>query len=263
MGRHLGWMVLALVPLASCDGDGGSTPTPSPAPTSTPTPTPSPTATPTPTPSPTSTPTGVTTVYDGHKFGPPNFTLNTGSRGLTYQGNLDLLVLGPVLVGPVSTPFPSIYDDPGDLTVTVHCPPGVNPCNAQLPQGSVYTYVLRVDPGYGGKGDISRFRPNFPVKGIVGIGLSAKQAIAAAPHPNAGPFAVCEASGYIFWEVASLAVTGFPSWYSNEVITFYYQSTSPPSATLRPYTFQAPDATGRANAPGPDDGAPGACDGLP
>lgn len=263
---------MTLLAMTACRDDGASEPisvVPKPLPSSTPTPAPTPTPLPTPTPAPTPT------SYMGHNFGPPNPadpTITGLGRGLSLQGNLDTLPLGPILRGPIN----SSIGNGNDLILTVYCPVGANPCNDSLPQGSIYSYVITFfpgqdtpnSPGYtmppGGLSarDISRFFTNFPVRGITALGLSFDDAIAALPNPNVGPFAFCQTDGRIIWAVPSTG-TFDARWSAGERIRFYFQTTSPPASTDGSYGFVAPEGNGSGSAPVPVGVSGTTCDSLP
>ncbi len=160
-----------------------------------------------------------------------------------------------------------------DLRSFVACPKGMATCNpATAPAGTIYTYVLVVYPGgdnnaktgagaHNTASDIERataFRMTMPAHGFTGKAGYAKPEALAAIGPKADVVVSCDA-GKIVWTVS--AGDGGNQWEQKEPLTFYWQSTLPPSGTAKAYAFDADSTTATGSGPYPaaKEGVANAC----
>ena len=160
-----------------------------------------------------------------------------------------------------------------DLRSYVACPQGMDPCDpAKAPAGTVFTYVFVVypggdndeDAGIGANNtasDIERataFRMVMPAHGFTGQAGYAKPEALAAIGAKADVVVTCDNGGLV-WTVS--AGDGGNQWEQKEPLTFYWQSTLPPSGTAPAYVFDADStfATGSGPFPAAKEGAQNAC----
>jgi hypothetical protein len=142
-----------------------------------------------------------------------------------------------------------------DIRSYVACPQGTTVCDpAKLPPGTVYTYVAVVYPGGDnddatgiGKGAAAStvergtaFRMVMPANGFTGAAGYAKPEAMAAIGPKADVVITCD-GGKLVWTVS--AGDGGDQWGQKEPLTFYWQSTLPPSGTAPAYAFDADGTT--------------------
>lgn len=146
----------------------------------------------------------------------------------------------------------------GDITAFVACPEKYDSCvPADLPSGTIYTYVYRLTPGVDepNEGDFPKpgkvvpideaesFRMVLPAKGYAGnAGYSLTQARAALG--SQGSFAITCDEGMLTWKVAS-----GERWQTGEPVTFYWQSTDAPIGPMDAFIMTADGM--EAVAPGP------------
>ncbi|MGX7926024.1 hypothetical protein ACWPMX_05565 [Tsuneonella sp. HG094] len=160
-----------------------------------------------------------------------------------------------------------------DLRSYVACPAGMDPCDpANAPAGTVFTYVFVVYPGGDNNddtgigsnntaSDIERataFRMVMPAHGFTGQAGYAKPEALAAIGPKADVVVTCDQGGLI-WTVS--AGDGGNQWEQKEPLTFYWQTTQPPSGTAKAYVFDADStfSTGSGAYPAAKEGAQNAC----
>lgn len=150
-----------------------------------------------------------------------------------------------------------------DLRSFVACPKEMATCDPRTaPAGTVYTYVLVVYPGgdnsarkgtgaHNTVSDIERataFRMTMPAHGFTGKAGYAKPEALAAIGPKADVVVSCDA-GKIVWTVS--AGDGGNQWEQKEPLTFYWQSTLPPSGSAKAYAFDADSTTATGSGPYP------------
>ncbi len=179
--------------------------------------------------------------------------------------------LGARIVGPVGPEVEGslVMADGvsiGDITSYVACPDNISSCDpANLPEGTIYTFVHIVTPGVDEPNDdpIAQpgevkpvgksvtFRMTLPADGFVGqAGYSLEQARAAL-GPQ-GSFTVKCNEGMLIWEVA----TG-ETWGTGEPITFFWKSNKPPKGPADAYGFEADGFAAKGMGPFPAPAANG------
>jgi len=172
------------------------------------------------------------------------------------------LRLGGTIQGPLGPEVEAslVVDDTalGDIASRVQCPDGVDPCNPDAAEdGIIYTYIHEVRPGFDGPNDppfpmpeevhpvesASSFALTFPAHGFTGV---AGYSVYDAEDVLADGFnaSISCVDGRITWS--------FPEesgWSTGETITFFWQSTQPPSGPDGEYRFVADEL--EATGPGP------------
>ena len=156
----------------------------------------------------------------------------------------------------------------GDIVSYVACPEEYDTCAPDdLPEGTVYTYVLTVTPGVDKPNDPPFIRPVGldevkaatvfstvrQASGFTGaIGYDFKQATEAL-GPD-GIIRVQDDNGTLVWRVV-----GGDGWQTGEPITFFWQSTLPPDGAAEAYSLRADEKIAMASGPFPpkeeDEGA--------
>ncbi len=174
------------------------------------------------------------------------------------------LKLGAKIEGPVGPEVEgSIIADGrsiGDIVSYVACPDEYDVCDpADLPEGTVYTYVHTITPGVDEPNDPPFQRPVGldeveaatifstvrAANGFTGsIGYDREQ-VAAALGPD-GSIKVQDDNGALTWRVV-----GGDGWKTGEPITFFWQSTLPPEGTAQAYTLRADEKIAMASGPFP------------
>ena len=193
-------------------------------------------------------------------------------------GDFATLRLGAKIVGPQGAESTGALSTPegnfADIRSYVACPAGMDPCDpATAPEGTVYTYVHVIHPGEdndpatgSGTGNDSSdvelanaFKMTQPAYGFTGVaGYSHAEALAAA-GAKTRVVITCGEDGNLVWTVNP--GDGGDQWEQAEPLTFYWQSTLPPSGPQRAYAIQAnrTTATGPGPFPAVDEQAPNAC----
>lgn len=160
-----------------------------------------------------------------------------------------------------------------DMRSYVACPAGAQQCDpANMPAGTVYTYVHVVYPGEdnrpdSGSGeandssDVERataFRMIRPATGFTGAAGYSKDEAMAAIGPKADVVITCD-EGALVWTVS--AGDGGDQWEQAEPLTFWWQSTVPPAGPAKAYAIEAnyTQASGDGPYPGDAQGATNAC----
>jgi hypothetical protein len=176
------------------------------------------------------------------------------------------LMLGGTVQGPLGPEVEAslVVEDTalGDIASRVQCPEGIDPCNPDTAEeGMIYTYIHEVRPGFDGPNDppfampervhpvesASSFSLSFPAHGFTGVaGYSIYDAEDVLANGLNGSISC--ADGRITWS--------FPEesgWSTGETITFFWQSTQPPSGPDGEYLFVADglEATGPGPMPTP------------
>lgn len=180
--------------------------------------------------------------------------------------DLDGLDLGATIVGPVgptveTTLTNAAGDGIGDLISSVSCPVGFTTCTPPTnPAGTIYTYVHRVTPGVDLPNDppfpspstilpldnVREFRLNFGAAGFNGVaGYSFGEASTAL---NSGTEIGIEQldDGSLVWSLPDNS-----GWGTNEVLTFFWQTTQPPSGPGGNYGIANDEQSGTAQGPLP------------
>lgn len=151
----------------------------------------------------------------------------------------------------------------GDIASRVQCPDGMDPCNPETAEpGTIYTYIHEVRPGFDGPNDppfpmpervhpvesASSFGLSFPAYGFTGV---AGYSVFDAEDVLADGFnaSISCTDGRITWS--------FPEesgWSTGETITFFWQSTQPPSGPDGQYRFVADGEEAIGRGPMPTEG---------
>ncbi len=180
--------------------------------------------------------------------------------------DLDGLDLGATIVGPVgptvdTTLTNSAGEGIGDLINSVSCPAGFTTCTPPTnPIGTIYTYRHRVTPGVDFPNDppfpspgnilplsnVREFRLNFAAAGFNGV---AGYSFANADQVlNDGVEITTEQldDGSLTWRLPENS-----GWDTNEEITFFWQTTQPPSGPGGSYGLANKSQSGTAQGPLP------------
>ncbi|MXO90170.1 hypothetical protein [Pontixanthobacter aquaemixtae] len=187
------------------------------------------------------------------------------------------LKLGAKIVGPQGPEVTGTLDSAegsfADIRSYVACPAGMDPCDPKTaPEGTIYTYVHVVYPGEDNEDDTgsgegndssdveqaTSFRMLRPAHGFTGsVGYSKAEALAAIGE-KADIVVTC-LDGAIIWSV-NPGDAG-DQWEQAEPMTFYWQSTLPPSGPAPAYSIKAnyTEAAGSGPYPAAKDGATNAC----
>ncbi|MCW8092970.1 exosortase, PEP-CTERM interaction domain protein [Alteromonas sp. ASW11-130] len=176
--------------------------------------------------------------------------------------NYDTLNVGAMIVGPAgpeveTSLINSEGDSIGDLVSSVSCPAGFSECiPPDNSPGTIYTYAHTVTPGVDNPNDapfpnpptvkefnnVAQFALHFTAYGFNGVaGYSFGDA------NNAGvTFAIStNETGQIIWETTSL------DWNSGETITFFWQTTQPPTGPGGEYGISNDQGGGQGEGPLP------------
>lgn len=148
----------------------------------------------------------------------------------------------------------------GDISSFVACPAEYDTCDpADMPEGTVFTYVHTVVPGVDDPNDPPFTRPVGLDKveaatlfstvrkatGFTGsIGYDYAQAEKALGED--GEIRVEDDNGTLVWRVV-----GGDGWQTGEPITFFWQSTLPPEGPAEAYSFRADEKIAMASGPFP------------
>lgn len=180
--------------------------------------------------------------------------------------NLDDLALGALIVGPVGPEVEvSLVSDAGpavgDLSSSVSCPDGFATCvPPDNPAGTLYTYRHSVTPGVDlpndapfpapdevvALDDVTRFALTFPASGFNGIaGYDFGEAAAALADGVMFDIELLS-DGSLEWTLADGS-----GWDTGEVITFFWQTTQPPSGPGGIYSVSNGVNGGSGNGPVP------------
>ncbi|WP_328597921.1 hypothetical protein [Croceibacterium soli] len=132
-----------------------------------------------------------------------------------------------------------------EMVSYVACPEAVTECDpAELPDGTVYTYVHRVTPAEGVE-NAAVFRTARKISAFAnGVGFDRHEADAAL-GPG-GKIDVSADNGALVWRVI-----GGDGWKAGETITFYWQSTMPPEEPRQAYQFEADGSAAIGSGPFP------------
>ncbi|QLC24225.1 hypothetical protein HFP57_03725 [Parasphingopyxis algicola] len=205
-------------------------------------------------------------VEDATLSEPQNIIAPTDFASLTLGGTIQ----GPL--GPeVEASLVALDAAIGDIASRVQCPEGVDPCNPDdAEDGTIYTYVHEIRPGFDGPNDApfempenvrpvesaSSFSLAFPAHGFTGVAgysvLDAENVLAEGFNAS-----ISCVDDRIIWS--------FPEesgWSTGETITFFWQSTQPPSGPDGEYRFVADglEATGPGPMPTPGGEIAGVCE---
>lgn len=187
------------------------------------------------------------------------------------------LKLGAKIVGPqgpeVKGAMSNAEGNFADIRSFVACPAGMDPCDPKTaPEGTLYTYVHVVYPGAdnsaktgSGTGnsssDIERataFKMVMPAHGFTGVAGYSKAEAQSAIGAKADVVISCK-DGALSWTVS--AGDGGNQWEQAEPLTFYWQSTLPPSGPAKAYAIEAnyAEAIGPGPYPAAKNGVANAC----
>ena len=193
------------------------------------------------------------------------FTTGQAKAVTFVPTDLDSFNLGPLVVGPVGpqveTTFVNISGEGvGDLISSVACPFGFALCDPSAnPVGTIYTYLYEVTPGVDFPNDppfpspstilplenVTDFGLGFGAEGFNNvIGFSFSQA--AAANPGANITIEQRADNSLVWNLSANA-----GWSTGETITFFWQTTQPPSGPGGTYGIANAAQAGFANGPLP------------
>ncbi|GEM_PF-250945 len=194
------------------------------------------------------------------------------------SGDFGELQLGAKIVGPQGPEPTGTLSTPegnfADIRSYVACPAGMDPCDpANAPEGTVFTYVHVVHPGEdndpstgSGEGNDSSdieianaFKMTQPAYGFTGVaGYSHAEALSAA-GAKTRVVITCGEDDNLVWTINP--GEGGDQWEQAEPLTFYWQSTLPPSGPQEAYAIQAnrTTATGPGPFPAPNDEVMNAC----
>jgi len=185
------------------------------------------------------------------------------------------LTLGGTIQGPlgpeVETSLVAGDTAIGDIASRVQCPESVDPCDPEnAAGGTIYTYIYEIRPGFDGPNDegfampaevmpvesAESFSLTFPAYGFTGVAgynvAKATERLAAGFNPVIS----CE-DGKLMWT--------FPpesGWSTGETITFFWQSTQPPTGPTGRYRFVGDGREAIGMGPMPREGGelPAVCD---
>ena len=190
------------------------------------------------------------------------------AREALPQGDFAELELGAKVAEDVTTRLANETGAFADMRSYVACPAGMTVCDpATAPEGTVYTYVHVVYPGEDnnpatGSGDgndasnvetTEAFRMTMPSHGFTGAaGISYAEVNAALG--DVGMVVLSCHEGSLAWTIEE--GDGGDQWSQGEPITFYWQSTLPPSGSADAYEVFANYTA--AHGSGPYPGAAGA-----
>ncbi|MBC7987914.1 MAG: exosortase, PEP-CTERM interaction domain protein [Sphingomonadaceae bacterium] len=189
------------------------------------------------------------------------------SGSVVTATDYESLLLGDALEGPGGPSLDASLiageNAVGDLSSEVRCPSVAGPCYpAGLPATAIYTYIYHVRPGIDDPNDAGLATPErvipvergesfalgFPAAGFTGVAGYAIDDAGAVLAEGFNATISC-AGGRIVWTVPPDA-----GWSTGEAITFFWQSTQPPSGELGDYVFIADGAEARGRGPMPEPG---------
>ncbi len=181
--------------------------------------------------------------------------------------DLNALALGASIVGPVGPTVDASFlnaanDSLGDMRGGVACPAGFAVCAPPAnPAGTIYTYIYEIAPGV----DAFANDPPFPqpplaspafdqvvrfqldlAPGSNGVaGFDFAQANNALG--NGADFQIDLLNDVLTWTVSG----GNSDWNTGEIITFFWQTTQPPTGPGNVYAISNASDTGHAVGPSP------------
>lgn len=170
-----------------------------------------------------------------HMVTPTDFASLT--LGGTVQGPLGPEIEASLVAGDVAV---------GDISSRVQCPSEGETCDpATAPEGTIYTYIYEIRPGFDGPNDegiaaperlipvehATSFALGFPAYGFTGVAGYDIEASSELLAPGFNAVISC-ADGRLSWT--------FPpesGWSTGETITFFWQTTQPPAGPDGQYRF--------------------------
>ncbi|MEO0801061.1 MAG: exosortase, PEP-CTERM interaction domain protein [Cyanobacteria bacterium J06642_2] len=180
--------------------------------------------------------------------------------------DLDQLDLGATIVGPVGPEVEMTFvndagEGLGDLISSVSCPTGFDSCvPPDNPLGTLlYTYKHEVTPGVDFPNDppfptpasvlpidnVSEFRLDFAAAGFTGIvGFSFSEAVAAIGSEDISIEQLGDSS--LIWQLPLAS-----GWGTGETITFFWQTTQPPTGPGGVYGLANAEQIGTGAGPLP------------
>ena len=175
------------------------------------------------------------------------------------------LALGGAVQGPLGPEVEgSLISDGvalGNISSSVYCPEAIEACDPEsAPDGTIYTYVYQIRPGFDGPNDegfampervipVERadgFALGFPAYGFTGVAGYSTEEAEAVLAPGINGVISCD-DGKLSWTFPPEA-----GWSTGETITFFWQSTQPPTGEPDgeyAFTGDAREATGRGPMP--------------
>ncbi len=180
--------------------------------------------------------------------------------------DLDGLNLGATIVGPVGPTVDTTLTNTsgegvGDLISSVSCPSGFTVCAPpNNPAGTIYTYRHQVTPGVDFPNDapfpspstilpltdVGTFRLNFSAEGFNGVAGYSFSDAANALNDGVEITTTQNNDGSIAWDLSDGS-----GWDTNESITFFWQTTQPPSGPGGSYGIANASQIGTAQGPLP------------
>ena len=209
-------------------------------------------------------------------------TVNSDGEAAAMAASLNAgdfidLKLGAKIVGPQGPEVEgAMFNAEGnfaDIRSFVACPAGMDKCDPKTaPEGTIYTYVHVVYPGEDnsaktgvGAGNTSSnierataFKMTMPAHGFTGVAGYSKAEAHSAIGAKADVVISCK-DGALAWTVS--AGDGGNQWEQAEPLTFYWQSTLPPSGPAKAYAIEAnyAEAIGPGPYPANKEGVANAC----
>lgn len=186
------------------------------------------------------------------------------SRNIVTPTDFGSLTLGGAVQGPLGPEIESSLTSGdvalGDLSASVYCPEEMEACDPDTAEdGTIYTYVYRIRPGFDGPNDegfampervvpverAQSFALGFPAHGFTGVAGYDVEEAGAVIEEGINAVISCD-EGRLRWTFPEEA-----GWSTGETITFFWQSTRPPADTDGEYRFDgdARQATGRGPMP--------------
>ncbi|MBC2777755.1 hypothetical protein [Parasphingopyxis marina] len=189
------------------------------------------------------------------------------SRDMIAPTDFAALELGGIIQGPlgpeVEASLVAAGVALGDIASRVQCPGDLDPCDpGTAPEGTIYTYIYEVRPGFDGPNDppfempeelrpverATSFALTFPAYGFTGVaGYSVYDAESVLADGFTATISCVD--NRIVWTIPEES-----EWGTGETITFFWQSTQPPSGPTGEYRFTADGAEATGMGPMPSEG---------
>lgn len=177
------------------------------------------------------------------------------------------LALGGAVQGPLGPEIEgSLISDGvalGNISSSVYCPQAMEACDPETaPAGTIYTYVYHIRPGFDGPNDegfempervipverAESFALGFPAYGFTGVAGYSTEEAESALAPGINAIISCD-DGKLSWTFPREA-----GWSTGETITFFWQSTQPPSGPDGDYIFHGDAREAHSRGPKPVQG---------
>lgn len=181
--------------------------------------------------------------------------------------DLNNLTLGPNIVGPVGPTVEASFvnnnnESLGDIRSGAACPDGFTSCvAANNPAGTIYTYVYEIAPGVDAFpndapfpqpplanppfDEVTEFQLDFSPgsNGIAGFNFTQ----ASSALGSGADFQIELINDIMTWTVSG----GTSTWNTGEIITFFWQTTQPPTGPGNIYKINSASDAGGAIGPNP------------